>query len=276
MSKWIHFNGQLVEAGTAIIPAASRGLRYGDGLFETIKVTNGNIALAAYHFDRLFTGMQLLKLTIPSFLTPAYLTEQILQLCQKNKVEKLARVRLNIFRGNGSLYTVEDPIPQIVIEAEQLLENYAQWNAKGLTVGIYMDATKSCDKFANLKSNNFLPYVMGALYAKQQQWDDCFVINTHGRVCDATIANVFWIKNDTIYTPPLTEGCVAGVMRKYLIQQLTDSGMPVTEQPLGLATLEQADEVFLTNALFGIRSVTQFRDKIYTNNQSFELYSRFI
>lgn len=272
----MHFNGALLDADTAIIPAASRALRYGDGLFETIKVENENIVLASYHFERLFGGMQLLQLQIPSFLTPSYLTEQLLQLCQKNKIEQLARVRMNIFRGNGSLYTVEDTAPNIVIEAEQLLENYTQWNAKGLTVGVYMDATKSCDKFANLKSNNFLPYVMGALYAKQQQLDDCFVINTHGRICDATIANVFWIKNDTIYTPPLTEGCVAGVMRRFLIQKIKETGRTIKEEPLDIATLEQADEVFLTNALYGIRSVTQFRDKKYTNDISFELYSRFI
>lgn len=276
MSKWIHFNGTLVDANTNLVTAANRGLRYGDGLFETIKLIDRQMALANYHFERLFNGLQLLQIPVPSSLTADYLADCVLQLCKKNEVSQAARVRLNIFRGKGNLFSVEEPALNIIIEAEQLLQQYGQWNEKGLTTGIYRVAKKSCDSFANLKSNNFIPYVMGALHAKQQQLDDSFILNAYNRVCDATIANVFWIKDGVIATPALSEGCVAGVMRRYLLDKLQHTGYNIQEKPLSMEELQQADELFLTNALYGIRRVEQCEGKQYSSETTTELYNRFI
>lgn len=273
--SFIHFNGSLIPAGQALLTADNRGLRYGDGLFETMKVVNGKLQLAPLHFERLFRGLSLLQFELPAFFTPAYLTERILEVCQKNNIAQHARVRLNLFRGNGGLYEPENLHPNLIIEAWALPEQTPSFNENGLIIDVYQDAQKSCDVFANIKSNNYLPYVMAALHAKKNEWNDCLLINIHNRICDSTIANVFWIKDQSIYTPPLTEGCVAGVMRQYLLN-VSRQDQEISEQPLSIQALFNADEVFLTNAIQGIRWVKQCRDILYNNTITRRIFDQYL
>ena len=273
MNRYILFNGEITDASKEIITADSRGLRYGDGIFETIKVINGAVQLASLHFERLFHGLSILQIQLPGPCTHPNLSTAIIELCRKNNTLQQARVRLTVFRGNGTLYNTEKDFPDLVIQTESLPKDYLQFNEQGLVTDVFTDAKKSCDILANLKSNNFLPYVLAALYAKQKGLNDCLLMNTDNRICDATIANVFWVSKNNIYTPPLSEGCVAGVMRRYLLES---TGIGIKEKPLTTEELEQADEVFLTNALYGIRWVKQFRNKLYSNNLSTDLYNRFI
>jgi branched-chain amino acid aminotransferase len=270
MNQYIHFNGDLVPAGKEIITADSRGLRYGDGVFETIKVINGNVQLAPLHYERLFHSLSVLQIQLPVTCTADYLTESIIALCRKNNTLQQSRVRLTVFRGNGTLYKTESTLPDLVIQSEPLPPEYLQFNEKGLVIDVYDEARKSCDMLANLKSNNFLPYIMGALYSKRNSLNDCLLLNTNNRICDATIANIFWVRNDAVYTPPLSEGCVAGVMRRYILE----GDATIKEKELTIEELEQADEVFLTNALYGTRWVGQFRGKQYKNSVSAAVYKR--
>src|SRR5207249_2147893 len=99
------------------------------------------------------------------------------------------------------------------------------------------------------------------------------LLNVHDRICDATIANVFWIKNGTIYTPPLSEGCVAGVTRRYILEKIQSARHKIQEKVCEIIDLENADEIFLTNAIQGIRWVKQFRDKTYSNIQTRGIYN---
>jgi len=271
----ICFNGKLLPAGEPALLVSNRGYRYGDGLFETIKVADGRLLLEDYHFERLFSGLSLLKVELPRLLTKEKLHEEILQLCRKNEAEKMGRVRLSVFRGNGGLYD-EDKALRYIIECWPLNASFRQLNENGLVIDVYPDARKSCDPFSNLKSANFLPYSMAALYAKANQLNDCLVLNTGGQIADSTIANLFIIKGETISTPGSGEGCVNGVMRRHLLQALQQAGFGVKETPITVEAIADADEVFLTNAIHGIRWVRQFRDKRYTNSQTVEIYKRFV
>jgi branched-chain amino acid aminotransferase len=271
----ICFNGKIVSGNEPVLMASNRGYRYGDGLFETMKVVNGNIALSQFHFERLFSGLSLLKFEIPKLFTVGKLQQEIMHLCRKNECEKLARVRLSVFRGNGGLYD-EDKTLQYIIECWPLNESVTKLNANGLVIDVYPDAEKSCDKFSNLKSANFLPYSMAAQYARENKLNDCLVLNNSGGIADSTIANLFIIKNEIILTPGLEEGCVSGVMRRYLIEKLQTSGYELREEALTVSNLKAADEIFLTNAINGIRWVKQFRDTMYTNNHAAQIYNQFV
>lgn len=271
----ICFNGKIIRADEAVLMASNRGYRYGDGLFETMKLANGRIALADYHFERLFSGLVILKLDVPKLFVQEKLQNEILVLVKKNDCEELARVRLSVFRGNGGLYD-NDRVLQYIIECWTLSDSVNKLNENGLVVDIFPDARKSCDQFSNLKSANFLPYSMAALFAKENKLNDCFVLNTHERICDATVANIFWIKDGNIFTPPLQEACVNGVMRRYLLKKMQDAGYGILEIPASVSDIESADEVFLSNAVNGIRWVGQFREKVYLNKKTAKIFDGFI
>lgn len=271
----ICFNGKFFSADEPVLLASNRGYRYGDGLFETMKVQQGNILLADYHFERLYTGIAMLQFEMPRLFLRQRTEDEILHLCKKNKCEQLGRVRLSVFRGNGGLYDEEKAL-QYLIECWPLNESVSKLNENGLVIDIYSEAEKSCDKFSNLKSANFLPYSMAALYAKEKKVNDCLVLNSTGSIADSTIANLFVIKNGIIVTPGLDEGCVNGVMRRHLLKEIQNAGYDTREVTVSVNDLANADEVFLTNAINGIRWVRQFRDKLYTNIKTTEIYNRFI
>ena len=270
---YYNYNGKLLEGSKAFAGPSSRAIRYGDGLFETIKSANGELLFADDHFARLWDGLERLRFQLPVHFTPARLQQEILHLLQKNKQDKLARVRLTLFRGNGGLY---DPVhlhPEYTIQTMALPETAGQWNSNGLVLGIYEAARKCRDAFSDIKHNNFLPYVMAALEAREQQWNDALLLNDAGRVCDSSIANVFLLKNGTVSTVSLAEGCIAGVMRKNLMRLLAEKGIPVTEAAITVEELLNADEVFLTNSIFNLRWVQRIGDKKYDCTDTRKIYA---
>ena len=273
--KWISVNGKIQDATEPVLLADDRGYRYGDGLFETMKMINGAVPLLDLHFDRLFQGLKLLQFELPGLFTRDKLAGDIAAICKKNACDASARVRLSISRGNGGLYDADRKL-NYLIECWPLNESFNHLNENGLVIGVYDGARKNCDTFSNLKSANFLPYSMAAIYAKDNQLNDCLVLNTHDQICDSTIANLFWIKDDILFTPPLTEGCVDGVMRKYLLNELAKNGMKVQQEPVSPTDLEPADEIFLTNAITGLRWVKNFRDHSFVNKRSSEIYQQII
>lgn len=263
-------NGQLFREGKAVISPDNRSFRYGDGLFETMRVVKGNIILKQFHFERLLHGMKLLQFEIPDFFTAPHLEADILSLCKKNRIED-AVIRLVVFRSDGGLYDLEDMRPNYIIQSIEVQKMPRLKEEGGLVIDVYEDATKACNSFSEIKSNNFLPYTMAAIYVRRKRLDDCIILNQYGRVADATIANVFIVKNKEISTPPLSEGCVAGVLRRFLLQKLPLHGFSIQEKPVTVDDLSIADEIFLTNAVRGVRFVKKFRDKSYASAISHEV-----
>lgn len=273
MAEFYNYNGKFYQQGDFFISPDSRGFRYGDGLFETIVMKNNKLRLGSFHFERLSAGMKLMKFEIPKHFTAEHLENEVLSLCRKNKLTN-ARVRVTVFRGDGGLYDVQNLQPNYVIQVWQLPGHVFQLNENGLVIDVFPDARKQQDIFASIKSANYLPYVMGALYAKENKLNDCLILNSNGYIADATIANVFLLRNSVLYTPALSEGCVAGVMRRFIIENASVIKYEVSEKVVKIAEVEQADEVFLTNATYGIRWVKQFRNKVYGNSQSAVIYKR--
>ncbi|MGX5820479.1 aminotransferase class IV [Chitinophaga lutea] len=257
------YNGKLMAGDRPLLTVDNRSFRYGDGCFETMKVYQGQLLLADLHFERLLMSMHILHFHIPPHFTKEYFTGLILELCRVNGVSDLARVRLTVWRAGTGLYDPVDHTPEFIIQCWELPERIFELNETGLTLDIFPDAVKTGDKLSTIKSNNCLPYVLAALYAREHQWSEALLLNQYGRVADTTVANIFAVKNGRLYTPPLSEGCVCGVMRKYLLSR--ELPFPVHEQPLTVRDLESADELFLTNAIFGIRWVGQFGDTSYGN-----------
>ena len=264
-AQWINYDGKRLPADAPFLTAASRAFRYGDGLFETILVRDGDIRLWSYHADRLFGGLRLLRFPLSSLPSPDQLSRQIIELCTENSPSGSSRVRLAVFRGEGGLFDVADSPPHFVIESAPWSPNCFILNEQGLSIDVFTGGRKACDELANLKSSNYLLYVLAAIHAKSCGLDDCLVLNSRDRLADSAIANLFFVRDGRVVTPPLSEGGVAGVMRRHLLEQMPSAGYQVEERPVTTADLRSADEVFLTNALRGIRWVASFGEARYHN-----------
>jgi len=265
--NFVCFNGEMRAAHQPLFPAQNRGFKYGDGVFETIKVCKGKIPLAALHFKRLLLSLNLLG------IKPAFKEEElyasIMELSRRNGCLDLARVRLAVYRA-------QENKAAFIIEAGALSGEVNELNQNGLAVGLYPYARKSKDAFSNLKSANFLPYVMADLYAKEKGLDDCLVLNCDSQIADASKANIFLTKGKQVYTPALHGGCVNGVMRRFLIDVLKSINIHVLEQEINEADLLEADEVFLTNAIYGMRWVRSFKQKEYSPGLSVSVHEQLV
>lgn len=260
-------NGIFLPENEKLFTAQNRSFRYGDGIFETIKIYKEKILFEDFHFERFFLSLKMLQ--IENSLTAQLLSSMIIELAQKNNCSKLGRVRLAAYRSadNNASY---------VIEATSLSGAVNGWNEKGMIIGIYPYARKNADAFSNLKTANFLPYVLGELYAKQNELDDAIVLNADNHIADTSKANIFLIKENEIHTPALHQGCINGVMRRYLIDELKKAGYRVRQKEISEYHLFEADEVFLTNSIFDIQWVKAYKDKKYSCMLTFSIYQKLV
>ncbi|BAV04131.1 branched-chain amino acid aminotransferase [Filimonas lacunae] len=273
--EYLIYNGVLQQAGQGFISPDYRGFKFGDGLFETMKLVNGELALKQFHFERLFASMLQLGFVVPDFFTPSYLDSLVKQLAVANGHWQHARVRVTVFRGEGGLYGVVDHLPHTIIQTWEQ-PPATGLNEHGLVVGIFRDAVKAADRFSSIKSSNYQCYALAAMWANEQQLDDALLLNAWGRVADATIANVFVVHEGVVKTPPLDEGGINGVMRRYLLAAIRGEGRQVQEVPVTEEILAEASELFLTNALSGIRWVKSLGNNTYQRHLSTLLYNQSI
>jgi branched-chain amino acid aminotransferase len=243
------FNGAFFQEQEASLHPDNRSFRYGDGLFETIRYANGHMPLWDLHMARLFNGLKALKIHSGKLFTPDLLLKQVSSLCQKNNL-KNARIRITVSRGEGGILEPIVPTPDCIIQTWPLDEATPRFNTNGLHLRVYPDARKSADALASLKSTNYLLYAMAALFAKEHKANDAIVLNHYGRIADCSITNIYWVDGQQIFTTPLSEGPVAGVMREHLLSKLNCIERSITPDEL-----RQASEVFVTNAVRGIQWV---------------------
>lgn len=267
------YNNKFYPENTPVISSGNRSLRYGDGLFETMKIIKGRIINKDFHFERLFNGLKLLQFDLPKNFHTVFLEKKISELVTKNNHLDAARARLMVFRGNGGIFDPENNKPNYIIESWKLSDEM-DLNQNGLVVDVFPGARKSCDIFSNLKSNNYLPYAMAGLFAKKNKLNDCILLNTSERICDSAVANIFIIKNEKIFTPPLSEGCVAGTMRRWIIEKFEFKDYEIIQKNLSVDDVLNADEFFLTNAIYYLKWVKCFKDKNYSNRITRELYNQ--
>lgn len=255
-------NGKYKDLNSPSILIDNRAFRYGDGVFETIRFQNKQPILIQNHLQRWFDALSLFGFSIPIHLNPKRIEQEIIQLAEKNKFNN-ARIRLTGFRDSGGLYDAINPNLNYSIEAYPLDPMVSQLNSNGLRVCLYKECIKSADSFSHTKNNNYLPYLLGARHAMQIKCNDALVFNQHQRVCDSTKANLFIIKQYDIITPPLSEGCIDGIMRKQLLQALPIIGFTVVEKPITEAMLFESDAVFLSNAIQILRWVAEIDQQSY-------------
>lgn len=259
------FNGHLISIYEPALSFSNRAFRYGDALFESIRLANGHILFLKEHINRLKLGMTVLRMNVPAEFNSENFATLITHLLQQNQITRDARVRLTVLRNDGGHYSPETNDISFLIETEAIEQNGFVLNQKGLWADLYTDMRKPVNKLSNLKSANALLYVMAGLAKQSMKLDECFIVNDQGNICESISSNVFVVKNGTLYTPPLSEGCVAGVMRQQIMSIAAKNKLLTFETPVTVNTLMNGDEIFLSNSIRGLQWVGQFKQKFYTN-----------
>lgn len=262
------YNGHLIGLYEPAISFTNRAFRYGDSLFESIRYTNGKIMFLADHVKRLKLGMTALRMNVPAEFTSVNIEQLMHHLLEQNKTAHEARIRLTVFRNEGGFYTPETNDISFLIESESFPTTGYTLNQKGLWVDVYAEIKKPINKISNLKTGSALLYVMAGITKTSLKLDDCLLVNDHGNIIESISSNIFVVKNGTLYTSPIADGCIDGVMRKQILDIAAQNKILSFEQPLTVHTLTNGDEVFLTNATKGIQWVGQFKNKFYTNQKA--------
>ncbi len=265
--KYCILNGHLISVYEPSVAFNNRAFRYGDALFETIRFCNNKLMFLHDHISRLKIGMTVLRMNLPAEFNQENMHELIMQLLKHNTHAPNARIRFTVFRNDGGNYVPETNDISFLIESEEVQGAY-ELNQKGLWVDVYSDVKKPVNKLANIKSANALIYVMAGLAKQSMKLDDCFLLNEYGNICESISANVFLVKNGTLQTAPLTEGCVAGIMRSQIMNMAQSNKILLFENPITINSLVNADEVFLSGSISGIRWVGQFKNKFYINKMA--------
>lgn len=265
-----NYNGSIIPAEQQVLKLNNRAFHYGDGLFESMRMIRGNLQFASLHAKRLQLGLEALKFDNYAILDAEFLREKAKELSNRNKA-KNGRLRLTIFRDSDGLYTPEDQKFGYSMEWETLEDQQYMLNTKGLIMNIYEEMQKPLNVLANLKTCNSLTYVLAGIYKQKNRLDDAFILNQNGFLCESISSNIFIKYNGILYTPALSEGCIRGVMRQVVIDLALKNNIPVTEAQINPQILNEAEEVFLTNATRGIQWVLGFNRKRY-----FYEYSRLL
>lgn len=272
--QYILHNDEFFLSTDAVLTVHNRGFKYGDGLFESMRMFNGKLQFAEKHTDRLNAGMKALKMEGADLLDEYFLRQKGMELAKKNKLKEGARLRLSVYRADGGLYTPENNKTGYVLEASPINSASYELNKKGLIVDVFDELPKSVDKLSNYKTSNSLVYIMAGLHKKQHGLDDTFLLNNNGFLCESISSNIFIVYNKQIYTPALTEGCVAGVMRSAVMEIAMTNNVQLIEAQINPEVLKEAEEVFVTNAISGIQWVMGYGRKRYFNEVSKFLSSK--
>ena len=265
-SKFINHNGNILPGDEAIFNAQNRSFRYGDGIFESMRLMNGKINFLSHHLDRLSQGMALLKMSSTLTLTESKVNTEIKKLILSNGSIDNGIVRFSMYRRDGGRYNPAVNDSSFLIEVEEHKEQKYTLNQRGITLGIFEDIKKDKNAFSNIKSNNALISIMASIHAVNNNFDDCLLLNIENILIETTSSNLFIEIDNHIYTPPLSSGCVSGVMRKVVFELCEENEINISEKALSIQNLENADEIFLTNAVAGLKHVEKFNDKIYSNS----------
>jgi branched-chain amino acid aminotransferase len=268
---YLFFNNKFYDTATPIILGESKAFRYGELIFETIRYSNNKIHFLAQHFLRLHNVARLMHINFPKLFNEKILELHILNLIKKNNLDA-ARIRVTIFKGEGGLFENDETAFNILLETYPLPNSEYILNSNGLDVCFYKEIKKTTDKYSNYKTGNHLIYNQSALYAKAQKCNESFITNVNNLICDSTIANIFIIKDANIYTPPLQHGCVDGIMRQYLLNNVTE----IQEKSITENDILNADEIFVTNTIKGIQWVKQIEHKSYECKRIATLFEQII
>ena len=257
----INFNGELLFEENVKLSSENRGFKYGDAVFETIKVSHKRVVFWEDHYFRLMASMRMLRMKIPMQFTLEFLEKEILKAVAVQEEASSFRVRLNVYRKDGGLYTPKTNEIDYLIDVK--VNTYQTKNT--YTVDVFKDFYNYSGLLSTIKTNNRMVNTLASIYAQENDLDNCVLINEKKGVVEVTNANIFVLKGNIVKTPALTEGCIKGIVRNKVIEIiLKNKEYTLEETTISPFEIQKADEVFITNAIIGVQPITNYKKKNFT------------
>ncbi|KGL61212.1 aminotransferase class IV [Polaribacter sp. Hel1_33_49] len=257
----INFNGELLFEENVKLSSENRGFKYGDAVFETIKVSHKRVIFWEDHYFRLMASMRMLRMKIPMQFTLEFLEKEILKTVAVQEEASSFRVRLNVYRKDGGLYTPKTNEIDYLIDVK--VNTYQTKNT--YTVDVFKDFYNYSGLLSTIKTNNRMVNTLASIYAQENDLDNCVLINEKKGVVEVTNANIFVLKGNIVKTPALTEGCIKGIVRNKVIEIiLKNKEYTLEETTISPFEIQKADEVFITNAIIGVQPITNYKKKNFT------------
>jgi len=272
----VNFKGNITAKSEALLKVDNRGLNYGDAVFETLRVSAGSVFFWEDHYFRLMASMRILRMEIPMNFTLEFLEAEIHKTIQSLSSEsKTFRVKVLVWRKLGGTYKPITNDIDYLISCEVLENPFYTLNDSFYEMELFKDHYITSGLLSTLKSNNKIINVLGSIYASENDYDNCLLLNEKKQVVEALNGNIFLVNGTTIKTPPISDGCLNGILRKQLID-ICDKIPEYTlvEASVSPFELQKADEMFITNVITGIQPVSKYRKKEYTTAVSKNLLAK--
>ncbi|MEN2414869.1 aminotransferase class IV [Flavobacterium mesophilum] len=261
----INFNGNIAQEENIL--TQNRAFLYGDGVFETVKILNNKILFLEDHYFRLMASMRVVRMEIPMDFTMEYFEEQVLKLVQQKNIAASARARITVFRNDGGLYLPQTNNVSYLINATPLENTAYVLNTNEYEVDLYKDFYVAKQLLSSIKTTNKMINVTGSIFAHENGLANCLLINDTKNVIEGLQGNLFMLTGKKLVTPPVSEGCLNGIMRKQILALAKKvEGIEVSEEIISPFDLQKADELFLTNVITGVQPITKYRKKEFTSN----------
>ena len=273
----INHNGSLLPNAQNLFKSGNRAFLYGDQLFETLRFQHGKLLFWEDHYFRLMGGACMLRMDIPKYLNIEFLENEIIKTLKASKLfECNSRVRLNLYRSDGGFYLPTNLSLEYLIEVDKLIDNPLGINNTGLVIDVFHDHYKSNQTISNLKGGNSLVSVLSSIFADENDLDEAIILNLESNICETTASNIFIVKDNHLITPPLSSGCVNGIVRRQIIENTSLWGYSIEERNMKIFELITADEVFLTNSIKWIQWVSSYKKKSFKNEISSDLFQKLL
>lgn len=267
----VNFNGEIVGENVNL-SINNRAFLYGDGVFETMKIVNYKILFFEDHYFRLMASMRILRMEIPMNFTMEYLENEILNLARINNFQGAARVRFTVFRNDGGYYLPNSNEISFLINIKPLENQLYKIENSNYEVELFKDFYITKHLLSTLKTTNKILNITASIFAKENDYDNCLILNDSKNIVEAINGNIFMVIGNKLTTPPISEGCLNGIMRKQILNLAKKIDfLEVEEAIISPFDLQKADELFITNVISGIQPISKYRKKYFTNKLSNEL-----
>jgi branched-chain amino acid aminotransferase len=264
----INLNGEILTSKT-LLSNSNRSFLYGDGVFETLKIVNSKILFFEDHYFRLMASMRIVRMEIPNSFTMEYLEEQILNLAKANNFESSARIRLTVFRNEGGYYMPETRKVSFLIQVKSLENKLYIFKNESYEVDLYKDFFVAKQLLSTLKTTNKMLHITGSVFANENGFQNCLLLNNEKNIVEALNGNIFMKTGNQLITPPISEGCLNGIMRKQVLRLASEiDNLEILESIISPFDIQKANELFITNIIYGIQPITKYRKKEFETSTS--------